>query len=244
MLGDVFMQSITLANRNIHLQIDQVPEAPFSVERVQPAGSNTVYLSSQCRRQLSFFGFPGAYASCSAAGRQESFEDYTLSKLTATPSRSALVSSKPAVFSVGGYFSLNGDGSASSQLTNQDSQVIVGRDIHLNDTALNNQETKGSYQVQYSGTAEYTTVEYCGGPLGGHCRKWHGQFAYNPAPEVSTIDLPTGQRYVANTIQSSGSGSTGNPTGGNAANNPPNNPLVQIPALPGTTVIPPFLTAV
>lgn len=56
------------------------------------------------------------------------------------------------MFRVGGNFSFNGNGSASSQLTNQDSQIIVGGDIRLNNTALNNQETKGTYSVQYKGT--------------------------------------------------------------------------------------------
>ena len=68
-LGDVFMQAIALANRNTHLQIDQVPEASFSVQRIQPAGSNAIYLNTQCR---SFSGFLFAFRLfCSAEGRQE-----------------------------------------------------------------------------------------------------------------------------------------------------------------------------
>ena len=157
MLGDVFIQAIALANRNTHLQIDQAPETPFSVERLQPAGSNTIYPRTQCGNR------PGIFSSslrllCSADGRREVFEDYTLYRLTATPSRSQVVGSQPAVFRVGGNFNFNGDGSASSQLINQDSQVVAGGDIHLSGTALNNQETKGIYKVQYQGTAQYTTV--------------------------------------------------------------------------------------
>jgi filamentous hemagglutinin len=223
-LGDVFIQAIALANRNTHLHIDQVPEAPFNVQRIQPAGSNTIYLSSQCRNR------PGIFSSslrllCSAEGSRHFFEDYTLYNLTGTPSRSAVVSSKPAVFRVGGHLSLHGDGSAASQLTNQDSQIIAGGDIDFNDTALNNHETKGSYRIHYSGTAQYTTVETCGSFLNSsHCRHWHGQFAYNPAPEVTTIDLPTGQRYTANSTSTHVSGN------GDAAGN---NSTVPIPALPG-----------
>ena len=225
-LGDVFIQAIALANRNTQLHIDQVPEAPFSVQRIQPAGSNTLYLSSQCRNR------PGIFSSslrllCSAENSGHVFEDYTLYNLTGTPSRSAVVSSKPAVFRVGGHLSLHGDGSAAAQLINQDSQIIVGGDIDLTDTALNNHETKGSYRIQYSGTAQYTTVETCGNFLNSsHCRQWHGQFAYNPAPEVTTIDLPTGQRYTANSTSTNALGS-GDTTG---SNDP-----VTIPALPGAT---------
>jgi filamentous hemagglutinin len=209
-LGNVFMQAITLANRNTQLKIDQVSEAKFDVQRVQPVRSSSIYLSSEC----SNLGTSG-FVNCSAEGRQESFEDYTWYTLTGSPIRSRVVNSQPAVFRVGGNFSLNGDRSPAASLTNQDSQIIVGRDISLKNTALNNQETKGTYSVQYEGDAQYTTVETCGGLFSYHCRKWHGEFAYKPAPEVSTIDLPTGQRYVVNTTQSSGSGSTGHPTGGN-----------------------------
>lgn len=214
-LGDVLMQAIALANRNNHLRIDPVPEAPFSVQRVQPVRSNSMYLASQC----SNLGTSG-FVNCSAEGRQESFEDYTWYTLTGSPIRSQVVRSQPAVFRVGGNFNFNGGSSTSSQLSNQDSQIIIGRDIRLNNTTLNNQETKGTYSTQYKGNAQYTTVEYCGGPFGSHCRKWHGTFTYNSAPEVTTIDLPTGQRYVANTTQTS--------------NNPLNNPPVQIPPLPGS----------
>jgi hypothetical protein len=76
-LGDVFMQAITLANRNTQLKIDQVPETPFSIQRVQPVGSDSIYLSSQCRHPRAIFGFSLGLV-CSAEGRQESFEDYTL----------------------------------------------------------------------------------------------------------------------------------------------------------------------
>ena len=229
-MRDAFVDAIAINNRNIHLTLTEVPEAPFSVQHLQVAGTDAVYLTSQCGRpsvlgSFSGLGF-GLRLLCSADGQRHLFEDYTLYNLTGTPSRSAVTRSKPAVFRVGGHLSLNGDGSAASQLINQDSQIIVGGDINLTDTSLNNHETKGTYQVQYSGTAEYTTVETCGSfPNSYHCRHWHGQFAYNPAPDVTTIDLPTGQRYVGNTTQTSGSG-TNDPSG--------SDPSVQIPVLLGT----------
>jgi filamentous hemagglutinin len=206
-----------------------VPEVPFSVQRLQVAGTDAVYLTSQCRR-LSFLGMSSGFdfgnrLLCSANGQSHLFEDYTYYNLTGTPSRSEISSSAPSVIRVGGDLMVNGDGSAEARVTNQDSQIIVGGDIHLTDTALNNHETKGSDRIQYRGTGEYTTVETCGSFFNpSSCRRWHGQFSYHPAPEVTTIDLPTGQRYTANSASTNTSGN------GDAAGN---NSTVPILALPG-----------
>ena len=106
---------------------------------------------------------------------------------------------------MGGDLTITGSGagnntsnnnSTNSTLTNKDSQIIVAGDINLSNIALNNQETKGTYRVQYDGTAQYTTVETCGTFGDSHCREWHGITPYHPAPEITTIDLPTGLKYA------------------------------------------------
>jgi filamentous hemagglutinin family protein len=89
----------------------------------------------------------------------------------------------------------NNSNSTNSTLTNKDSQIIVAGDINLSNIALNNQETKGTDRVQYDGTAQFTTIETCGSFGDSHCREWRGKTPYRPAPEITTIDLPTGAKY-------------------------------------------------
>lgn len=128
--------------------------------------------------------------------RLHKFEDYTWYELTGSPSRTQVTNTSPALLRVGGDLTITGNKATNSTLTNQDSQIIVGGDIHLADIALKNQETKGTYRVQYDGTAQFTTIETCGTFGDSHCREWHGITPYHPAPEITTIDLPTGAKYA------------------------------------------------
>ena len=99
--------------------------------------------------------------------RLHKFEDYTWYELTGTPSRTQVTNSSPALLRVGGDLTIKGNGAgtgagnntSNSALTNKDSQIIVGGDVHLSDIALSNQETKGTYRVQYDGTAQWLMEE-------------------------------------------------------------------------------------
>ena len=142
-------------------------------------------------------------ASVNEDNRLHIFEDYTWYDLTGNPSRSQVTNTTPSLIRVGSNLNITGDGTSDAKLTNQDSQIIVGGNINFADSALNNQETKGTYRVQYKGTAEFTTIETCGTFGDSHCREWHGKTPYNPAPEIKTIDLPTGARYVIHTTSNS-----------------------------------------
>lgn len=135
-------------------------------------------------------------ASVKEDNRLHKFEDYTWYNLTASPSRSQVTETSPSLIRVGGNLNITGDGMSDAKLTNQDSQIIFDDSINHTDTALSNQETKGTYRVQYKGTAEFTTIETCGTFGDSHCREWHGKTYYNPAPEITIIDLPTGARYA------------------------------------------------
>jgi filamentous hemagglutinin len=158
--------------------------------------------------------------------RLHKFEDYTWYELTGSPSRTQVTNSSPALLRVGGNLTIRGNNttntnstntnstntnSTNSTLTNKDSQIFVGGNINLTDIALSNQETKGTYRVQYDGTAEFTTVETCGTFGTSHCREWHGATPYRPAPEITTIDLPTGSKYAPrSTSASTSTNSTAN----------------------------------
>jgi filamentous hemagglutinin len=143
--------------------------------------------------------------------RLHKFEDYTWYELTGTPSRTQVTNSSPALLRVGGDLTIKGNGAgtgagnntSNSALTNKDSQIIVGGDVHLSDIALSNQETKGTYRVQYNGTAQFTTIETCGTLGDSHCREWRGKTPYHPAPEITTIDLPTGLKYAPKSTSAS-----------------------------------------
>jgi filamentous hemagglutinin len=128
--------------------------------------------------------------------RLHTFEDYTLFHITSSPSRTNVVSSAPALIRVGGDFRVNGDGTSASVLNNQDSQILVGGVTDLSGMALRNLATAGTYRINHSGTAEFTTLESCGfGPFSSHCRRWYGPIPYQPAPDIYPIVLPTGQRF-------------------------------------------------
>ncbi|NBY34064.1 MAG: filamentous hemagglutinin N-terminal domain-containing protein, partial [Betaproteobacteria bacterium] len=119
--------------------------------------------------------------------RLHKFEDYTWYELTGSPSRTQVTNSSPALLRVGGDLNVTGNNtsnnnSTNSTLTNKDSQIIVGGNINVADIALSNQETKGTYRVQYDGTAQFTTIETCGSLGNSHCREWHGKTPYRPAP--------------------------------------------------------------
>lgn len=119
------------------------------------------------------------------------FEDYTLYRMTGYPTRSVVQKTVPSILRVGGNLTITGDGPAKSSVTNQDSHIVAGGVTTVTGTSLNNVSTPGTYRVDYTGTWEYTTVESCGIAGQSHCREWHGQHPYNPAPSITTIALPT-----------------------------------------------------
>ena len=129
--------------------------------------------------------------------RLVAFEDYTLYQIASHPSHTSVVSTAPALIRVGGAMHVSGDGSAASVLRNQDSQILVGGALNLAGIALDNHATTGTRRIDFSGTAENTTVETCGSFLNSyHCRKWYGPTPYQPGADIKPIDLPTGHRYA------------------------------------------------
>ncbi len=110
--------------------------------------------------------------------RLDSFEDYTLYRLTATRAHNEVLSSSPAQIFSGGNMTLNG-----GKVDNLNSQIVAGGNLYkLLDAGLNNDAATKVDVTMYKGTAEYTQVNACGTFGGDHCRDWYGQTNYDEAP--------------------------------------------------------------
>lgn len=122
--------------------------------------------------------------------RVDTFEDYTLTTLTSTKTRTEVATTVPGQILSGGNMSLSGT------VTNQDSQIVAGGALAIAGPAVNNVATQGLERTDYSGTTMFTEVVSCGSFGSKHCRNWYGPNPYNPAPEIVMNDLPT-VRYEA-----------------------------------------------
>ncbi len=122
------------------------------------------------------------------------FEDYRVYDITATQSRSEIVSTRPAELLAGGGLYLDG------ALMNRDSTVVAGGALSVIGPSIQNLSTEGEQRTTYSGTTELTEVEACGTFGDDHCREWRGKTPFNPAPSVETFNLPSArvEQYTAN----------------------------------------------
>ena len=126
--------------------------------------------------------------------RTTQFEDYRIYDITATQSRSQIVSTRPAELLAGGSLVVDG------ALTNQDSHVVSGGALSVNGPAIQSLASEGEQRTVYNGVTQSTEVVSCGAFGDDHWREWSGITAFNPAPRVETFSLPSVrvEQYTAN----------------------------------------------
>lgn len=193
-LGTLTINALELRNLNAHLVTQQVNDPATYEERVQPRGSATSYPIADC------WGIGGGQDKNGCTGYLGTFEDYTLFRVTSTPSHTEALSTQPGQLLSGGDMLLAG-----GSVLNQDSHIVAGGLLELRGASVANLATQGQEITTYSGTAQFTHVESCGTFGDKHCRKWDPVTAYNPAPAYGTpYDLPTAQ--LAQNTAPAGSG--------------------------------------
>jgi filamentous hemagglutinin len=122
------------------------------------------------------------------------FEDYRIYDITATQSRSEIVSTRPAELLAGGRIYIDG------ALTNQDSHVVAGGALIAIGAGIQSLATEGEQRTLFSGTTQSSELVSCGTLGDRHCREWSGITAFNPAPLVETFSLASVrvEQYTAN----------------------------------------------
>ncbi|WP_392565243.1 hemagglutinin repeat-containing protein [Utexia brackfieldae] len=99
-----------------------------------------------------------------------------------------IVTTDPAKFISGGNLTIN-----ANTVTNDNSQIIAGKTAQINADELNNLNTIGEHRIVRAGQRVYTYKHKEKGTF-GETRYYskHDYYAYNPADEVSEVDLATG----------------------------------------------------
>ena len=195
-LGTLTINALELRNLNAHLVTQQVNDPATYEERVQPWGSATSYPVSDC------WGIGGGQDKNGCTGHPGTFEDYTLFRVTSTPSHTEVLSTQPGQLLSGGDVLLAG-----GSVLNQDSHIVAGGLLDVTGASVANRATQGQDVTTHTGTAQFTYVKSCGTFGNDHCRKWDPVTAYNPAPTYGApYGLPTGQ--LAQNTAPTGSGTT------------------------------------
>ncbi|MGN0935652.1 two-partner secretion domain-containing protein [Acinetobacter amyesii] len=114
---------------------------------------------------------------------------WTQYEVKETHLKSEVSHSAPAEIVAGGDIHLYGD-----VFKNDKSVVLAGGtlDVQLNKD-VEQIDGKGVEITQQAGTSQYTYSKWRGGFKRYHQRKWGDKIAYNPADEVTEIDLPVNQ---------------------------------------------------
>ncbi|MGE8654479.1 MAG: hemagglutinin repeat-containing protein [Acinetobacter gandensis] len=114
---------------------------------------------------------------------------WTQYEVKETHLKSEVSHSAPAEIIAGGDIHLYGDA-----FKNDKSVVLAGGtlDVQLNKD-VEQIDGKGVEITQQAGTSQYTYSKWRGGFKRYHQRKWGDKIAYNPADEVTEIDLPVNQ---------------------------------------------------
>ncbi|MGE8572673.1 MAG: hemagglutinin repeat-containing protein [Acinetobacter amyesii] len=114
---------------------------------------------------------------------------WTQYEVKETHLKSEVSHSAPAEIVAGGDIHLYGDA-----FKNDKSVVLAGGtlDVQLNKD-VEQIDGKGVEITQQAGTSQYTYSKWRGGFKRYHQRKWGDKIAYNPADEVTEIDLPVNQ---------------------------------------------------
>lgn len=222
-LGTLTINALELRNLNAHLVTQQVNDPAAYEERVQPWGSATSYPVSDC------WGIGGSQDKNGCTGYSGTFEDYTLLRVTSTPSHTEVLATQPGQLLAGGDMVL-----ARGSVLNQDSHIVAGGLLDVSGASVANLATQGQDVTTHAGTAQFTHVESCNYGF-DHCREWELPTAYNPAPTYGTpYDLPTGR--LAQYTAPAGSGTTLADASGPAAIS-----AVAPAALPSNTLFQPSL---
>ncbi|MEF9956818.1 MAG: hemagglutinin repeat-containing protein [Acinetobacter sp.] len=118
------------------------------------------------------------------------FKQWTQYEVKETKFKSQVTNSAPAEIVAGGDINLYGDA-----FTNDKSFVLAGKilNVQIAKENLNHIDGKGVKIIKQTGTSQYTYSKWRGGVRRYHQRKWGDEVAYNPADEVTKIDLPVNQ---------------------------------------------------
>lgn len=118
------------------------------------------------------------------------FKKWTQYEVKETKFKSEVINSAPAEIIAGGDINLYGDA-----FTNDKSLVLAGKklNVQIAKENLNHIDGKGVEIIKQTGTSQYTYSKWRGGFKRYHQRKWGDKVTYNPADEVTEIDLPVNQ---------------------------------------------------